>query len=205
MKCLFYISECFQNIAFVNEREKVYHVLSCPHFVLMVLSCRLRLAIISALGGTWASQLVMHTLHSFGNRCMIHKCNVWNPYVGILENSKWNKRPAEYQLLWCICKYMKRERKVKLLSTKSCLTVLWPHGLLPARLLCPWNSPGKNTWLVSYSLLKPFLQEFSWPRYWTHVSCIGGRFFTVWANSISISSVVQSCPTLCQSDLSHPL
>ena len=22
---------------------------------------------------------------------------------------------------------------------------LWPHGLMPARLLCPWNSPGKNT------------------------------------------------------------
>ena len=22
---------------------------------------------------------------------------------------------------------------------------LWPHGLQPARLLCPWNSPGKNT------------------------------------------------------------
>ena len=22
---------------------------------------------------------------------------------------------------------------------------LQPHGLLPARLLCPWNSPGKNT------------------------------------------------------------
>ena len=22
---------------------------------------------------------------------------------------------------------------------------LWPHGLKPARLFCPWNSPGKNT------------------------------------------------------------
>ena len=22
---------------------------------------------------------------------------------------------------------------------------LWPHGLLPTRLLCPWNFPGKNT------------------------------------------------------------
>ena len=24
-----------------------------------------------------------------------------------------------------------------------------PHGLLPARLLCPWDSPGKNTGWVS--------------------------------------------------------
>ena len=30
---------------------------------------------------------------------------------------------------------------------------LQPHGLQPARLLCPWNSPGKNTGVVSHSLL----------------------------------------------------
>ena len=30
---------------------------------------------------------------------------------------------------------------------------LRPHGLQPARLLCPWNSPGKNTGLGSHSLL----------------------------------------------------
>ena len=30
------------------------------------------------------------------------------------------------------------------LVIQSCLT-LWPHGLQPARFLCPWNSPGKNT------------------------------------------------------------
>ena len=26
-----------------------------------------------------------------------------------------------------------------------CLTLLWPHGLQPASLLCPWDFPGKNT------------------------------------------------------------
>ena len=35
----------------------------------------------------------------------------------------------------------KIEVKVKVIQ--SCLT-LRPHGLQPARLLCPWNSPGKN-------------------------------------------------------------
>ena len=30
---------------------------------------------------------------------------------------------------------------------------LWPHELEPARLLCPWNSPGKNTGVGSCSLL----------------------------------------------------
>ena len=29
-----------------------------------------------------------------------------------------------------------------------------PHGLQPARLLCPWNSPGKNTGVGCHSLLQ---------------------------------------------------
>ena len=29
-----------------------------------------------------------------------------------------------------------------------------PHGLEPARLLCPWNSPGKSTGVGSHSLLQ---------------------------------------------------
>ena len=30
---------------------------------------------------------------------------------------------------------------------------LWSHGLYPARLLCPWNSPDKNTGMGSHSFL----------------------------------------------------
>ena len=40
---------------------------------------------------------------------------------------------------------------------ESCSAVsdsLQPHGLEPARLLCPWNSPGKNTGVGSHSLLQ---------------------------------------------------
>ena len=39
----------------------------------------------------------------------------------------------------------------------SCSVVsnsLWPHGLQPARLLCPWNYPGKNTEVGSHFLLQ---------------------------------------------------
>ena len=39
----------------------------------------------------------------------------------------------------------------------SCSVVsgsLWHHGLQPARLLCPWNSPGRNTGVGSHSLLQ---------------------------------------------------
>ena len=31
---------------------------------------------------------------------------------------------------------------------------LRPHGLWPTRLLCPWNSPGKNTGVGCHSLLQ---------------------------------------------------
>ena len=34
--------------------------------------------------------------------------------------------------------------KVKMLVTQSCLTLCDLHGLLLARLLCPWNSLGKR-------------------------------------------------------------
>ena len=36
---------------------------------------------------------------------------------------------------------------------KSCLTLWQEHGLYPARLLCPWDSPGKNTGVGCYFLL----------------------------------------------------
>ena len=38
-------------------------------------------------------------------------------------------------------------------------------------LLCPWNSPGENTAVGSHSLLQDG----------TQVSCMAGRFFTIWA------------------------
>ena len=49
--------------------------------------------------------------------------------------------------------------------------------LRPARLLCPWNSPGKITGVGCYSLLQGiFLTQGS-----NLVSSIAGRSFTVWA------------------------
>ena len=42
---------------------------------------------------------------------------------------------------------------------------LRPHGLQPSRLLCPWNSPGKNTGVGSHSLLPGIFLTQGWePR-----------------------------------------
>ena len=51
---------------------------------------------------------------------------------------------------------------------------LLPDGLQLAWLLCPWNSPGKNTGVDCHSLL----QGSSKPRGRTPVSGIAGRFFS---------------------------
>ena len=99
---------------------------------------------------------------------------------------------------------------------QSCLT-LWPYRLQPTRLLCPWDSPGKNTgvgcmsssrrsfqprdqtWISYVSCIGKwvlyheshlgrlewvaisFSKESSHPRDRTRVSCLAGRFFTIWA------------------------
>ena len=40
------------------------------------------------------------------------------------------------------------------LVTPLCLTLCDPHGLQPSRLLCPWDSPGKNTGVGVHFLLQ---------------------------------------------------
>ena len=55
---------------------------------------------------------------------------------------------------------------------------LWPHGLEPARLLCPWDSPAR---ILEWTII-PFFRGSSQPQNWTWVSYIAGGFFTVWAS-----------------------
>ena len=55
---------------------------------------------------------------------------------------------------------------------------LWPRGLQPTRLLCPWHFPGKNTGAGSHILLQGIF-----PRDWTCISCvfcIADRLLTCW-------------------------
>ena len=51
------------------------------------------------------------------------------------------------------------------LVAQSCPTLLWPHGLKPSRLICPWDSPGKNTGVGCHFLLQGiFLTQGSNPH-----------------------------------------
>ena len=72
----------------------------------------------------------------------------------------------------------------------TCLTLCDPHILQPAKLLCPWNSPGKNTGVDCHSLLQricptqglnpgslylsgpgfsPWVGKFLWRREWQSI------------------------------------
>ena len=78
-----------------------------------------------------------------------------------------------------------------MLVTQSCPTLCNPmncplpgcsvHGILQARML---------EWVAI-----PLSRGSSQPRNRIWVSCIAGRFFTIWATSICL--VAQSCPTVC--------
>ena len=65
---------------------------------------------------------------------------------------------------------------------------LRPQRLWPARLLCPWNSPGKRIVLELYWnspilewVIVPSSRGSSQPRDQTHVCHIADRFFTIGA------------------------
>ena len=80
--------------------------------------------------------------------------------------------------------------------TKSCLTLVQPHGLQPARLLCSWDFSGKNTRVYCHFLLQgTVLTQGS-----NHVSCIGRQIRyhqATWEDQVfQFSSVAQLCPTL---------
>ena len=55
---------------------------------------------------------------------------------------------------------------------------LQPHGLKPARLLCPWGFSRQEYWS---GLPYPHPGKSSQPRDQTQVSLIASRFFTSWA------------------------
>ena len=58
----------------------------------------------------------------------------------------WSSNPSKSHT--ALLKYVSVCSVIKLNPT------LWPHGLQPTRLLCPWDSPGKNTGVGCHFLLK---------------------------------------------------
>ena len=73
-----------------------------------------------------------------------------------------------------------RERKGKResVSSSAMSDSLWPCGLQPARLLCPRDSPDKNSGGVAISSSRGSFQLRDQTQVW---SCTAGRFLIIWA------------------------
>ena len=58
--------------------------------------------------------------------------------------------------------------RVVALVAKSGLSLVYPNGLLPIRLICPWDFPGKNTGVGCHFLLQGIFPTKGWNNYLLH-------------------------------------
>ena len=100
-----------------------------------------------------------------------------------ITTSRHSDRCLQYVVMSLHCQH----RMCAVTSVLPCS--LLPYGLQPARLLCPWDSPGENTAVGCHALL----QESSWPRDQTCVSYVSysGR----WARALITSTGVKPVST----------
>ena len=106
---------------------------------------------------------------SSGHRLMRMTCpRAW-------RKNKPSKSCSDFHLTLSILAIAKMWTRCCCFVAKSCLTLLGPHGLQPARLLCPWDFPGKSTGVGCCFLLQgspdPGIKPAS-------AALAGGGFFT---------------------------
>ena len=76
---------------------------------------------------------------------------------------------------------------------------LRPHGLSPARLLCPWSSPGKNTEMGCH-----FLLQGVFPTQGSNLGLLhAGGFFTVALLETISSLTVEHHSVFCLTQAPH--
>ena len=66
----------------------------------------------------------------------------------------------------------------RVLSRSVVSDFLRPYGLQPARLLCLWDSPGKNTGVVCHFLLQGIFSTQGSNPHFIISSALAGGFFT---------------------------
>ena len=113
--------------------------------------------------------------------------NLFNIPNNSVSNGSWQKYASKEMLIFSH-KYILRiffsvtsftnYKESKIVSYSVVFNSLWPHGLC--------SPPGSSVdGILQARILKwvgiPFSRGYSWPRDQTRVSCIEGRFFTIWA------------------------
>ena len=94
---------------------------------------------------TWGSERLTNDAWSTASKCQSQDSLSGFPAPASAHTGK------SWVLGLCVC-------CMYLLVLQLCLT-LRPHGPEPARLLCPWKSPGKNTGMGCHFLLQEILTQ----------------------------------------------
>ena len=89
----------------------------------------------------------------------------------------WSLSQRVYSIVKCLSAPRVDLHKTCVCACSVMSNSLQPHGLQPARLLCPWNFPGKNTGMGCRFLLP----RIFWRRNQTCISCIGRQILYHWA------------------------
>ena len=93
---------------------------------------------------TWLGSFQLHSMlfpmavWSSQHSCLPVGLSSNCPHVNLFDN-------APFNLPFCVCVCV---------SHSVMSNSLWSHGLQPARLLCPWDSPGKHTGVGCHFLLQ---------------------------------------------------
>ena len=99
----------------------------------------------SASFGSWWWTRKPRVLQSMGSQRVGHDWTTELNLKYVLSGNHCSFVPLfTFTICSCYCFYW--------LFAKLCWT-LWPHKLLPTRLLCPWDFPGKNTGVGCHFLL----------------------------------------------------
>ena len=88
-------------------------------------------------------------------------------------------------LLWLLKKraHWPERKNCDFLCRSVLLGSLWPHGLQPARLLCPWGFSSQEYWSGLPCPPRGIWgghRDWTQHRDWTSVSWVAGVIFTIW-------------------------
>ena len=80
--------------------------------------------------------------------CLLHCRQILLPFTTVITSTS-HKSNGNWKII--------RQFSHSVMSSS-----LWPHGLWPAKLLCPWDSSGKNTGVGCYTLLQGIFPTQGW-------------------------------------------
>ena len=125
------------------------------------------------------SKFLAQCLASSKNSINLWKCEIVSHSV--MSHSLW---PHELQAARLLCPWDSPGQNTGVGSCSLLQGIFPTQGSNPGLPHCRWilyQLSHQGSSRILEWLAYPFSRESSWPRNWTGVSCIAGRFFTSWA------------------------